>query len=823
VSGKTNYIKRSVFFRLNIFTILTLVILVILTISMTKKIVRPKLESRFLNMASQAGHTILAEFSKDLSKAKTLSKVLAKWSETAEQSVPLYKRTLPVLINLKAEGDFIAGGGVWPEPYAFDKNIARRSFFWGRNKSGILEYFDDYNDIKGAGYHNEEWYVPVKLLPKNTVYWSQAYTDPYTLQPMVTCSTPIYIKSQFSGVSTIDIKLDGLQESIQQVVAKFHGYGFVLDRFNQVVFYSREIKLPKNKILYGYNDILETSESYKPVIKTVLSLETPGDKFTENQKILIEKIKSSFSGEINGLSEENINLLSFDMSNKILLEEGSRDKLIDQINIKDDPILEGGSTAFVFYMPTTNWKMILFLPQHDTELAISSIVKDISWFQTSVIVLMFLSGAWLMHLLIAKPLKQMIFQLKGSTNEKEGDLSRLTVKGKGEIAELVTAFNNKTTTLSDVLKEVRTLEAEKSKRLLDFTQSINDAIIVINSDGEIVFWNKAASNIFGYTVDDILYTSINCIIPDEFQVDHSVGLIADVQLGEIKQDDTIFELPAITKNGEALLVELTVSASTSNGVKIFTVILRDITLRKKAEDDLKKANQSKSEFLSNMSHELRTPMHAILSYSGFGVSRIDKAGREKLLKYFQQINTSGQRLLLLLNDLLDMSKLEAGKMELTIEESNLFRLVETCVIEVQSLAEARKTDILVSNIAQPIYLEMDYARISQVVINLLSNAIKFTEDSSCIKVVFADSEINHHKAVLLSIEDQGHGIPENELATIFDKFIQSSQTNTGAGGTGLGLSICKEIIDIHHGEIWAENSPDGGAVFYMLLPLKYQK
>lgn len=823
MSGKTDYIKKSVFFRLNISTILALVILVILTISMTKKIVRPQLESRFLNMASQAGHTILAEFTKDLSKAKTLSKVIAKWSETAEQSAPLYMRTLPVLINLKAEDDFIAGGGIWPEPYTFDKNVARRSFFWGRNKSGILEYFDDYNNIKGAGYHNEEWYVPVKLLPKNTVYWSQAYTDPYTLQPMVTCSTPIYKKSKFYGVSTIDIKLDGLQKSIQQVVAKFHGYGFVLDRFNQVVFYSREIKLPKSKTLYGYNDILEASESYKPVIKTVLSIETPTDKFTENQKALITKIKSGFSGKINGLSTKNINLLSFDMSNKILLEEGSRNKLIDQINIKNDPILDGGSTAFVFYMPTTNWKMILFLPQRDTDLAIASIVKDISWFQSSVIVLMFLSGAWLMHLLIAKPLKQMISQLKGSANEKEGDLSLLTVKGKGEIAELVTAFNGKTTTLSDVLKEVRTLEEEKSKRLLDFTQSINDAIIVINSDGEIVFWNKAASKIFGYSVDEILYTSVNCIIPDEFHVDHYVGLIADAQKGEIKSEDTIFELPAITKAGEALLVELTVSASTSNGVKIFTVILRDITQRKKAEDDLKKANQSKSEFLSNMSHELRTPMHAILSYSGFGINRIDKAGRKKLLKYFQQINVSGKRLLHLLNNLLDMSKLEAGKMELMIEEGDLHSLAEACIIEVLSLAEAKKIDIHISNNARQTNLEMDYARISQVVINLLSNAIKFTEDSSCIKVSFADGVINNHKAVLLSVEDQGQGIPENELGTIFDKFIQSSQTNTGAGGTGLGLSICNEIIDIHHGEIWAKNSPEGGAVFYMLLPLKYEQ
>ncbi len=430
MNSKKNPIKNSVFFRLNVFTILTLVILVIFTISVTKIIVRPQLESRFRNMASQAGDTILADFTTDLYKAKTLSRVIANWSEKAEPITSLYKRTLPILIDLKSEEDFIAGGGIWPEPYAFDKNAARRSFFWGRNKSGILEYFDDYNKMEGTGYHHEEWYVPVRLLPKNTVYWSQAYTDPYTLQSMVTCSTPIYIKNKFFGVATIDIKLDGLQKNIQQVVSEFHGYGFVLDRFNQVVFYSREIKLPKSKIFYGYDGILEVSASYKPVMDKILSLETSSEQFKKNQKVLINKNKAYFLKNLNGLSEKNINLLSFDMANKILLEAGTRNKLIDQIEIKDDPILDGGSTALVFYMPETNWKLILFLPQRPTELAVSEITKDISWFQSIAITLMFLSGVWLMYLLIVKPLKQMISQLKNSVIEKEGDLSLLTVKGK---------------------------------------------------------------------------------------------------------------------------------------------------------------------------------------------------------------------------------------------------------------------------------------------------------------------------------------------------------------------------------------------------------
>ena len=820
---KKSRIKNSVFFRLNIFTVLTLVILVVLTISATKRIVRPQLESRFHRMASQVGNTILAELSIEIYKAKTLSNILAQWAETMKLDTRLYKRTLPVLIDLKAGENFIAGGGLWPEPYAFTKRLERRSFFWGRRKEGFLEYFNDYNIPASKGYHNEEWYVPVRFLPRNTVYWSQVYTAPYTHQPVMTCSTPVYRENKFFGVATIDIKLDGLRDSIQKIVTKSQGYGFILDRFNQVIFYSHKLNSPKKEVPYSYTNILKVGNSYDSVMKTVVGLDVTADKLSANHRILVSTNKAYFSKNINNLSNKKIELLSLDMANKILFDENlikQHNRLVKQVEVESDPVLDGGSTAFIFHMPETNWKLILFLPHRPTEVAVSEIIKDISWFQSIVIILMFLSGSWLMAVLVARPVKQMIQQLKNRAHEKDDAPNLLTVTGKGEIEELVSSFNEKTVTLSNVLSEVRKLEEEKSKRLLEFIQSINDAIITINSDGNVIFWNKAAHKIFGYTFDDILYKNITCIIPESLHAPHHAGLNKAVQTGKIKNADTILELPAITKKGEHLLVELTLSASFADGARVFTAILRDITERKKHEEEIEKANKSKSEFLSNMSHELRTPMHAILSYSSFGMNRIDKATRDKLFKYFEQISISGKRLLNLLNDLLDMSKLEAGKMVLTIENKEILSLVEGCVEEVRLLAEERSIDIMIHNNTQYTYLEMDVARINQVFINLLSNAIKFTDKGGKIKIVLADSEVNTDNAVLLSVEDQGPGIPENELEAIFDKFIQSSQTNTGAGGTGLGLAICQEIIQIHHGEIWAENS-QGGAVFYILLPLEY--
>lgn len=243
-----------------------------------------------------------------------------------------------------------------------------------------------------------------------------------------------------------------------------------------------------------------------------------------------------------------------------------------------------------------------------------------------------------------------------------------------------------------------------------------------------------------------------------------------------------------------------------------------------AKENAEAANRAKSEFLANMSHELRTPMHGILSFANFGINRLETATKDKLGEYFQQIDSSGQRLLLLLNDLLDLSKLESGKIEFNFSEINLKKITESCITELQSCIESKQLTITV-NSCQTSTVICDQLKIRQVIINLLSNAIKYSPDLSTISIEIQPeplkiSETASVQGIKLSMSDQGIGIPESELKTIFDKFIQSSKTKTSAGGTGLGLSICQEIINAHHGKMWAENITKGGSVFHFILPLK---
>jgi len=251
-------------------------------------------------------------------------------------------------------------------------------------------------------------------------------------------------------------------------------------------------------------------------------------------------------------------------------------------------------------------------------------------------------------------------------------------------------------------------------------------------------------------------------------------------------------------------------------------ICTDVTTLQKTLHAAQLANEAKSEFLASMSHELRTPLHSILCFARLGEKRSQLKDWDKLESYFKMIVTSGDLLLELLNDLLDLSTLESLSVRCDFKECDLGEDVGKIVAEFRAMIDESNISLSYQQPHFPLLSNYNQTRIFQVLRNLLSNAIKFSSPG---QEIYIDIGTDHilidsimHPAWKVRIVDHGVGIAEEQLELVFDKFVQANQSERVGSGVGLGLAICKRIIDDHNGRIWAEQNVPTGTIFTFMLP-----
>jgi PAS domain S-box-containing protein len=360
------------------------------------------------------------------------------------------------------------------------------------------------------------------------------------------------------------------------------------------------------------------------------------------------------------------------------------------------------------------------------------------------------------------------------------------------------------------------------ERLTAIVAGAMDAIITVDEDERVVLFNAAAEEIFGCPASDAIGKPLECFIPERLPHIYASQIEAPGATGGTARSmGSPARLRGRRSNGEEFPLEATISQASTREQTLYTVILRDITQREKAEEvarlyaTTRERERLRMEFFANISHELRTPLALILGpvwkiLEGGGLA--DDARRD-----LEVVERNARLLLRHVNDLLDLAKIDAGRMAPRYAEVDLAQLVRVTASNFKSLAAER--DIrYVSEAPESLVAEVDPPQIERVVLNLLSNAFKFTPAGGCVRVAVS----SQGDRAILEVEDTGPGVPLPLREAIFERFRQVEGGSTRRfGGTGLGLSIAKEFIALHGGSITVGDPPNGeGSVFRVELPLR---
>lgn len=410
-------------------------------------------------LTREVGRKLVLQLQEHIEASEALARTAANLGEILPHDVALYKNLLPKIINLENKRALIAGGGIWPEPDQFIAGVARRSFFWGRNREGVLEYYDDYNTSDGPGYHREEWYEPARHVQPGQVYWSKSYMDPYSFEPMVTCTAPMHRDGKFSGVATIDLKLNGIGEIMGDLARETGGYAFVVDRNNNFICFpdaslaSSVHRGTDGKIIQEQRDassVAKERHEFSPVADLLDQIDHDAQKRTiKVEGKTIEGLIQTLRERINDLSEDEARRIAIG-----LLAPEQNDLQVRPIKLNHDVILHEKTQMLLYEMPSTHWKVALAMPVRQTQAVVDTVIERVAVFLL-IVSLTVCVAAWLyFRNIFLRPLTTLTLRLR-ELAEKRDHQARLPVQGRDELARLAYWFNVRTDMLEQAYVELR--------------------------------------------------------------------------------------------------------------------------------------------------------------------------------------------------------------------------------------------------------------------------------------------------------------------------------------------------------------------------------
>jgi len=363
------------------------------------------------------------------------------------------------------------------------------------------------------------------------------------------------------------------------------------------------------------------------------------------------------------------------------------------------------------------------------------------------------------------------------------------------------------------------LESEERTRAI--LRTANDAFVGADTGGRIVEWNTRAEAMFGWPREEALgRILVDTIVPESYREQHRRGFARFVETGDARMLHQRLELSGLRRDGSEFPVELTIWPTGDRGQLTFNAFIRDITEQKRAEaavrqarEEAERANHAKSDFLSRMSHELRTPLNAVLGFAQLLTSEpLGDEPRDNV----QQILKGGQHLLDLVNEVLDISRIEAGRLSLSLEPVGVRDITWHVVDLVEPLAAERKILLVVDEIDPSLAVVADRQRLRQILLNLISNAVKYNRPNGRVTVGFDCVSPDRFR---IKVTDTGAGIRPDKMRLLFNPFERLGAETTATEGTGLGLALSRGLAEAMGASMGAESEIDRGSTFWIELTL----